>query len=172
MFSSVAVQHQHPVNTEANKYWNILVASFLYFSLSRQRRMERYQPASDLNFSTRQRDQSPSWSTPVQVWRVLWCWIKCRLKSLRLKTDVIGHMMVWSRGPETEVCRNMCELILKIHSVISHLYRWTLMKWCCELRYRWRSHTCNTCNILRKQNRNSCLQFKDAMWNVGEDSWR
>lgn len=157
MFSSVAVQQQHPVNTEANKYWNILVASFLYFSLSRQRRMERYQPASELNFRARA-DQ--------HLYR-------CEESfDAGLKTDVVGHMMVWSRGPETEVCRNMCELILKIHSVISHLYRWTLMKWCCELRYRWRSHTCNTCNILRKQNRNSCLQFKDAMWNVGEDSWR
>lgn len=87
MFSSVAVQQQHPVNTEANKYWNILVASFLYFSLSRQRRMERYQPASELNFRARA-DQ--------HLYRC------AESFDAGLKTDVIGYMLVWSRGPETE----------------------------------------------------------------------
>ena len=61
--------------------------------------------------------------------RRVWCWIQYRLFSLRLKSDVIGYMMVWSRGLETDVCGNVCELILKTHSVISHLHRWTLMLW-------------------------------------------
>lgn len=72
--------------------------------------MERYQPASELNFSTCQRDQSPSWSTPVQVWRVLWCWIKDRCYWL--------YDGVKSRPGNR---RNMCELILKIHSVMVQL---------------------------------------------------